>query len=215
MKNTSVLWPFFVGLCFVAVPTVRAQEAWREIVLSDRGKPVPTLKAIAIPATAECNGRRMNAYVVLWGHVKPDGLGYPSLGVLVKGVRDVIPSSEIEQFEGPDLSDAALKERSMDIRILHSKTTTTTTIRTRMVSGGDPFLPVDIRGSEDDFFDMGVWPTKQDKEAWKRLVVDMSSGFDEGHLMIGGPVFSHKLNVEFSGKGIEPLLKRLLEFTGP
>ena len=202
-----------IGLSLVIAFKLHSHDAWREIVLSDNGKPIPTLKAIAIPATVECNGKKMKAYVVLEGHSKPDGLGYPSLSVVVQNIKDVVPSSELEQFEGPDLSDAAIKERALEINIVSNKMSRI--INTRMIFAQEPDLPADVLGDEDNIIDMGVFPTKQDKMAWKQLIVEMSSGFDKGHLTIGGPIFSHKLNVEFSGKGIESPLKKLLEFTGP
>jgi len=150
---------------------------------------------------------------VLWAHVKPDGLGYPSLGVFVANLRDVIPPSELDQFDGPDLSDAVKREKTMDITVASKKMRKT--ISTRMILQSGDMFPSDVRGGEDDYLEMGVWPAKQDENDWKQLIIDMSSGFDEGHLTIGGRLFSHKLNVEFSGAGIQPVLKKLIASVGP
>jgi|GEM_PF-3373100 hypothetical protein len=213
MKINSVLWPLFITLCLVAATIARAQDAWREIILSNKGEPIPTLKAIAIPATAECNGQNVKAFVLLWGHEKMEGIGYPMMGVIIENLREIIPPSELDQFEGPDLPDAVLRGKTMDISVVCKKTTKL--ISTRVILSGGWILPADVRGNERDFFDTNVRSTQKETAAWKQFIVNLSSGFDEGHLTIGGRVFSHKLNVKFSGKGIEPLLKELMEFTGP
>ena len=171
-------------------------------------------RAIAVPAAAEYNGQKLKAYVVLWAHVKPDGLGYPTLGVVVQNISEVVPESELEQFEGPDLSDAVIKSNTIDIDVMNKKTTKQ--ISTHLTYDGDAeMFPADVRGNEGSYFNSNVSLTKPRVAAWKQFIVEMSSGFDEGHLIIGGPVFSHKLNVEFSGAGIEPVLKELISSVGP
>jgi hypothetical protein len=209
VKNkVSTAWLIFVGLCLFVAPILRAQEAWRELGLS-----IPTLRAIGIPATAECNGQKMKAYVVLWGHVKPDGMGYPSMGIFVENLSEVIPPVELEQFDPTHMPDVVIKSKTMEINLTNK--TITKTLSTRVSLSGGDFFPEYVRGNEYYFFDMNLISTKSEDAAWKQFVVYMSSGFDKGHLTIGGPVFSHKLYVEFSGKGIEPLLKKLMLSVGP
>jgi hypothetical protein len=128
------------------------------------------------------------------------------MSVYVDAIDELVPDKEYNQFRGPDLSDAAIKSRTLIVTIknrngVHS-------VANRVGLDGSSF-PHSIAPGE--VFGSNYAQTQADKQVWKQFMLEMSAGFDEGHLSIGGRVLSKKIEVIFSGSGIGPLLKDLIQ----
>jgi hypothetical protein len=146
------------------------------------------------------------------GRGKLDGPGYVQLGVLVEDIGRVVPVTELDQFRGPDPPAGAQKGNRIDVSIL--RTNTTKSITTPVVFAVMPFLPMGISGHEPEYFATMIRADKRSEDAWKAFVAEMRSGFELGRIEIGGQALSHNLTVEFSGKGIEPVIEQLMKFVG-
>jgi hypothetical protein len=165
-----------------------------------------------VPATAHYKARDFSAHVIFLGYQKDGGLGYPQLSVIIDGLENAVSASELSLFQGPDLSKIVLERNTMEVSIVRNRATWS--IKTRSVFTGIPFFPSQIMGHETQMFETNIGSTKSEVYAWRKFVAEMSSGFDEAHITIGGQVLSEKITVAFSGKGIEPLLKQMMTFTG-
>ena len=213
MSTGSLHLPYLLVSCMAASHMLAGQEAWRRVIPQLNGKAVDTLRAMAVPAQIEYSGKSLKGYVFLWGHESKGGTGLVNLGVLIDNIEDTLPAPELDQFRGPDLSAAVVKSNTVIVSVLHGATTSS--IRTRLVFDGVPLLPQEIVDKENGCFETNVRSDQQSKDEWKRFVRGMSLGFDKAQMDIGGRVLSHRLKVEFSGEGIEPLLGELLRFVGP
>jgi hypothetical protein len=170
------------------------------------------MEAIAVSAKARYEGRTLDAWVLILGRQKSDGPGYVHVGVLLKGIRQVMPAADLDQFTGPDLPPAVLNGNPFALTVL--RTATTKSIDTGVVFTGLPFDPGGISAHEEQYFETSIRPDSRSRGAWKAFVAEMRSGFERGRIEIGGQVLKHNLIVEFSGKGLEPLLASLMEFVG-
>lgn len=212
MTSITVRW-LAVLLCFAGcAQTSLKQESWKRIEPTYFGAPVQTMEAIAVPAVARYDERALSAWVLILGRQKSDGPGYVHLGVLVRGIRQVISASDLDQFTGPDLSPAVLNGSPLALTIVSASTTRS--INTGVVFTGLPFEPGDIPAHEPQYFETVIGPDGQSRDEWKAFVVEMGAGFEQGRIEIGGHVLTHRLIVEFSGKGIRPLLTTVMAFAG-
>jgi len=183
------------------------------LVYLSTGEPTPFNRAVGIPARATYDGKKLKAYVFVWGHEKKTGTGFPEIEVYVAGFDELIPEKELEQFEGPDLSDAALKTDTFEITITRNGQRFNVSNRVELCPGSYPESIVPQGGN--NVFDTGINLSAARRGAWKQFIREMSSGFDKGHISLGGKVLSHRIEIDFSGNGIAPLLQDLLRFTGP
>jgi hypothetical protein len=62
------------------ISTLAAQEEWKEIQMENPGtqEPMDFLKAIGIPAQAVYGGKKLKAYVFIWGREKKYGNRLPN-----------------------------------------------------------------------------------------------------------------------------------------
>ncbi|MGA3012109.1 MAG: hypothetical protein ABSD72_17775 [Terracidiphilus sp.] len=174
--------------------------------------PLPFLKAIGVPATATYRGEKHKAFVFISGHEKGPGVYHPAIEVYIEGLHQFVPREELELFEGPAPSDAADEVRVMAVSIRRGKRVY------RAMNSVDLHMgeyPASIVGEGDNnVFGTEVFTKGPRRAAWRQLMREMSSGFDEGHISFGGKVPSSKIEIDFSGNGIEPLLKVLIRFVG-
>jgi len=175
-------------------------------------EPMPFLKAIGIPATATFDGKKLKAYVFLWGREKATGVGYPLISVYVEHAEDLVPEKEYQQFMGPDLSETVLKTDTIRITIKSKGEahTVSSGLNVEWSSFSDWTIPFNS-----EVFVAGPRSGAIAKSSWKQFILDMSSGFDQGHLSIGGKVLSKRIEVDFSGKGFVPQLKDMIRVVGP
>jgi hypothetical protein len=179
--------------------------------MSDNGRPLPLLRAIGVPATATYSGKKLKAYVFIWGREKnTGGAGRLSMAIYVENVEDLIPDKELAQFDG-DLSDEFVKSKTLNVTI--TRKSGTLTVANKVCRDGTPFPPMVPSGVE--VFDTNVMLTVAEKSAWKKFIAEMSNGFDKGHLSIGGHVLPMRIEVDFTGNGIGPLLQELTRFVEP
>ncbi len=210
-----LILPFVMLLLFSSsINQLAAQEEWKSVSneYTTTREPMPFLKAIGIPATATYDGKKLKAYVFLLGREKETGIGYPIMDVYIEDIEDLVPAKEYQQFIGPDLSNAVLKTDTIEITIKSKSEAHTITggLSIGWSSFSDWTIPF---GSE--MFEAGPRSGTIAKSSWRQFVLYMSSGFDQGHLSIGGRVLSKRIEVDFSGKGIAPLLKDLIRVVGP
>ncbi len=197
--------------CLMFKSMLAAQDVWNTVTMSDNGRPLPLLRAIGVPATATYDGKKLKAYVFIWGCEKnTGGTGYPDMAIYVEGMEDLIPDKELAQFDG-DLSDDFVKLKTLEVAIIRKGGVLT--VSNKVCLDGTPFPPMVPDGNE--VFDTGVVLTFAEKSAWKKFIAEMSNGFEKGHLSIGGHVLSKKIEVDFIGNGIGPLLQRLTQFVEP
>jgi len=201
-----------------------AQNAWRVIPtesVTDH-HPLPLLNAIGIPATATFRGEKHNAIVFICGAKKdkPDEhpgvkvtVGPPAIEIYIESLQQIVPDKELELFEGPNDSDAAAEVRAMTVSIRRGKQVYRSTNWVDLYTGEYPASIVNEGGN--NVFGTGVLTEGPHRIAWIQLLHEMSSGFDEGHISFGGKELSSKIEIDFSGNGIKPLLKNLIQFVGP
>lgn len=212
MKGVFLRFVLLSVLCSIPI-RLSAQEEWKAVPMVGltAREPMPFLHAIGIPATATYDGKKLQAYVFLWGREKETGIGYPTIGVYVENIRDLVPENEYQQFIGPDLSNAAIHSKTVEIAI-STKDGTQTHSEVMCIgwsSLSDSAIPL-----ASEYFDVGLAQSKEEKASWNQFLLAMSSGFDHGHISLGGRVFSKKVEVDFSGNGIGPLLNDLIQFAG-
>ena len=188
-----------------------AQDVWTTVAMSDNGRQLPLLRAIGVPATAIYDGKKLKAYIFIWGREKnTGGTGRLSMAIYVEDVEDLIPAKELAQFDD-DLSDDFVKLKTLDVTIIRKGGVLT--VSNKVCLDGTPFPPMVPDGNE--VFDTNVVLTSAEKSAWKKFIAEMSNGFERGHLSIGGHVLSKKIEVDFTGNGIGPLLQELTRFVEP
>ena len=175
---------------------------------------MPFLKAIGIPATATFQGKEHKAYVFVMGPKKGPGVFHPFIEIYIEGLRQFVPEKELEQFEGPSESVAQYKFCAMVVRIRRGKQVYRATNEVNLGLGNYPVSIVPDEGNN-NLFGSGVLTKGPEHTAWVQLMHEMSAGFDGGHISFGGTAPSSKIDIDFSGNGIEPLLKDLIRFVGP
>lgn len=176
--------------------------------------PLPLLKAIGVPATATYRGEERKALVFICGHKRGPGVYHPLIEIYIEGLRQLVPEKELQLFEGPPESAAQYKLRAMRVSVRRGKQVY------RAVNSVDLHLgdyPVSIVPADDNnnVFGSGVLTKGPEHAAWVQLMREMSAGFDDGHISFGGEKPSSRIEIAFSGAGIEPLLKELIRFVGP
>lgn len=202
-----------VAVCLLGILPALAQQQWQPKALMAQGQPMSTLHAIAIPASAEYQGRTIQAWVVLVGHARAGGPGYPEMGVILSGLDTLLPASERELFEGPDLDEKVIHGDAFQITFGKEKEMRKFSTRAAL-SGVSSMFPPDSGGRENQYFVTNLRPLAAEKNAWKSFLAAMSHGFEEGSIRIGGSILSHAVTVKFSGAGIAPALQDLMAFTG-
>ena len=170
----------------------------------------PKARAIAIPAEAEYQGKKLNAYVFISGYDgHSGGSSYLLLGIYVEKVESILPGPELDQFRGPDYSIVALTSDAIKISL--ARKGRQESVSTRLVYEEARFF--DTGFMEDGYFEAGPRTTKASTATWKQFLVQMSDGFEEGQAVIGGKAFSSDLTVTFSGNGLDSKLKELLAYS--
>ncbi len=203
-----------------SVSLLNAQDAWRVIPTetpSDH-KPLPFLKAIGIPATAIYKGEKRRAFVIILGNLKEERarlpanvhIGPPEIEVHIDGLEQMVPEKLLDLFDGPETSDASMEIRVVAISVTRGKEVFRATGSANRYDGD---YPESIVGSEGNNVLGTSWPLH--RVAWMQFLHEMSSGFDEGHITIGGKVLSPNIEIEFSGNGIAPLLQGMLRVVAP
>lgn len=145
---------------------------------------LPFLRAIGIPATATYEGKLHRAYVFIWGREKATGVGYPFIEVYLKEAEALIPEKELWQFKGPDLSRAALTTNTFEVSITRGEEKLFAVNRVGFCPGPYPASIVPDGGN--DVFDTGINQNAAQIANWKQFIRKMNSGFDTGHITIGG-----------------------------
>jgi len=194
----------FIAFC----PTSFAQDGWHRVTMLGLNKvPLTKLRGIAIPAEAEYQGEKIKAYVFFSGYDgHSGGTGHPSFGVYVENIGNFIPESEIDKFRGPDLSQYAMQSDAMRLSVRNG--TSTKEIRSRLLFTDGRYF--DTGFETDGSFEAN--PSKSAANAWAQFLAQMSGGFTEGEVVIGGKAFSKPLIVRFSGLGMGTKLKELMAF---
>jgi hypothetical protein len=223
MKRVSL--PFLLLTVFLlpSVSLLNAQDAWRVIPTetpSDH-KPLPFLKAVGIPATAIYKGEKRKAFVIICGSLKEERhglpadvhLGPPEIEIHIDGLDQMIPEKLLDLFDGPDTSDASTEIRVFAISIARGKQVF------RAMSSVDRYeghYPESIVGPEGNNVLGTGTPLKGPRQAaWMQFLHEMSSGFDQGQILIGGKELSPNIEIDFSGNGIKPLLQEMLRVVAP
>jgi len=193
----------------------RAQNSWKEIPRESAAdhQPLPFLKAIGVPATATFSGEKYKAFVFISGREKGPGVYHPSIEIYIEGLQRVIPEKELELFEGPAESKAESEIRAMTVSVRRGKQLYQAKNWVNLYEGDYPVSIVKEGGNT--VFSSGVFTKGPEYTAWVQLMREMSAGFDEGHISFGGTAPSTKIEVDFSGNGIEPLLKDVIRYVGP
>jgi hypothetical protein len=215
MKRFLLFCLLFTIFSFQDHPLI-AQNAWRVIPMeSPRDhQPMPFLRAIGIPATATFRGKEHKAWVFIFGPKKGPGVFHPFIEIYIEGLRQFVPEKELELFEGPSESVAQHEFCAMTVRIRRAKQEFRAANEINLHDGN---YPVSIVPDEDNnnIFGSEVLTKGPEHDAWVQLMREMSAGFDEGHISFGGTAPSTKIEVDFSGNGIEPLLKDVIRYVGP
>jgi hypothetical protein len=210
------LFSFLLTVLFLSASSLlSAQNAWRVIPMETAidHHPLPLLKAIGIPAKATYRGEQHNAFVFVCGAKKGRGVFHPIIEIYIEGLQQLIPKDELELFEGPSESDATDVIRAITVSIKHGKQVYRATNFVDLYMGEYPVSIVKEDGN--NVFGTGVFTKGPRQTAWIQLLREMSVGFDDGHISFGGTEPSSKIEIDFSGNGIEPLLKNLIQFVGP
>jgi hypothetical protein len=187
-----------------------AQDAWhQEAMLGANQAPLRRLRGIAVPAEAEYRGQKIRAYVFFSGHDgHAGGPGYPFFGVHVEDIEKHIPEPEIRVFTGPDLSKYATHDDAIRLSFRRSGKEVETSTRLLFTDGKYFETGFQTVG----FFETNPRKSKSATDAWTQFLAQMSGGFEEGKVVIGGRVFSSELTVRFSGNGLGAKLRELMAY---
>ncbi len=183
-----------------------AQAAWHKTVMSDDGKVDKNIVAISIPAEAEYGGKKMKASVFIFEHIESGKSGVPVLGIYIENVHDIIPDKELSMFIGPDIpnnvQNGSTFEMSVNLKSQIEK------IVTYPLYGDSKWY--DPGFECDGYFALAY--LKGTRERWKKIVTDMSGGFMDAGITIGGTILPHKLHIHFSGAGLSSQLRDLMQY---
>ena len=202
----------FFALCLVGASHSRAmaQGAWQKISMTEGGKPIPALRAIATPAVAECNGQKFTARLVWLAHLTAGKVDSVHLIVVLDDLKKTVPAQEREQFEGPDLPALVTAHDAMDISFTAAGVKNSFATRA-LLSSPDSSFPAEIRGQETEAFESNLRSSRKELDRWREFLHTMSNGLDDGMIVLGGPVLSHPITVHFSGQGIQLLASEMLQ----
>jgi len=176
---------------------------------------MPFAKAIGIPATATYKGVTRNAFVIIHGTDRKALAGLPTnvhlvnpgIEIHIDGFDDLLPEGRADLFDGPPDEGESSEIRVMKLSISRGQLTFRTNHFVDRYIGE---YPESIVGPDGNVLGMGSYPKGARRTAWMQFLREMSKGFDKGHISIGGKALSPNIEIEFSGKGIEPLLAELL-----
>ncbi len=193
------------------------QEVWRLVPSEYPGdhQDLPFARAIGVPATATYKGQTRKAFFIIHGtdkraqatlpphvHLVP-----PGIEIHIDGLDDLLPPGRADLFDGPDDGGDSTEIRAMEIRISRGSQVL------RAKQSVDRYLgnyPDSFVGPDGNVLGTGSFPRGPERTAWMQVLREMSKGFDKGQISIGGRVLSPNIEIQFSSKGIEPLLKELL-----
>jgi len=216
MKRFCMLFLPLTAFPLSLTPLAAAQDVWKVIPMETPvdHRPLPFMRAIGIPATATYKGKKRKAFVFISGREKAKGgPGQPAIEIYVEGLGRLVPEVDLELFEGPDSSEASTEIRVSAVSITRGKQVYRATNSVDLYMGEYSESIVGQDGN--NVLGTGILSKGPRRSAWIQLLHEMSSGFDEGHISIGGKVLSPNIEIDFSGKGIEPLLQELLRVIGP
>lgn len=194
-----------------------AQDGWRIVPTEfrDNHQPRPDFRAIGIPATAIYKGERRKAFIILLGTLKGAAAHLPRnvhavppvFEIHIDGFDQLLPEGRAELFDGPPDSG-----ESTEIRVFKMSITRGGQVFrvSNWVDRGIGEYSDSIVGPDGNVLGMGVPTRGQERTAWLQFLREMSKGFDSGHISIGGKALSPDIEIDFSSKGIDPLLKDLL-----
>jgi hypothetical protein len=216
---TRICLKFLLFSCVVlsAAFLLAAQDGWRVVPTEfrDNHQPRPDLRAIGIPATAIYKGEKRKAFIILSGTLKEAAARLPRnvhavppvIEVHIDGFDQLLPEGRAELFDGPpDIGE------STEIRVF----------KMSIIRGGQVFrasnwvnryigeYPDSIVGPDGNVLGIGVSTRGQERTAWLQFLREMSNGFDRGQILIGGKALSPNIEIDFSSKRVDPLLKDLL-----
>lgn len=206
----KLILAFALTLLLMAGLRATAQEGWKEIPLAVSGRPLPSLKVLATPAVAECNGQKFTARLLLIGHLGSGKVDSVNLGVVIDDLGKAVPASELELFEGPELAEKVARSNTLAISLTAAGATKTFATRSTLNGIGNGY-PAEVRGKESECFETNLRPARKELDAWAEFLRAMSQGFDEGVVVLGGPVLTHAITVRFSDQGLQPLLQAMLQ----
>jgi hypothetical protein len=200
---------FFLLLLALA-PLLFAQDAWHKVtMLGLNNAPLTKLRGIAIPAEAEYKGQKIKAYVFFSGYDgHAGGPGHLFLGIYVEDIDKYIPESEINKFMGPDLSQFAMQNDAIRLSVRRGDSKLETITRLLFTDG----KYFDTGFQTDGFFETNPRKTKIATDAWMQFLTQMSDGFEDGKVVIGGKAFPSELTVRFSGNELGAKLKELMAY---
>ena len=201
---------FALTLLLMAGLRAAAQEGWKEIPLAVSGRPLPSLKVLATPAVAECNGQKFTARLVWLAHLTAGKVDSVHLIVVLDDLKKTVPAQEREQFEGPDLPALVTAHDAMDISFTAAGVKNSFATRA-LLSSPDSSFPAEIRGQETEAFESNLRSSRKELDRWREFLHTMSNGLDDGMIVLGGPVLSHPITVHFSGQGIQLLASEMLQ----
>ena len=193
------------------------QEGWRMVPSEYSGdhRAMPFARAIGVPAMATYKGQTRKAFIIIQGTDKKAQASLPvhahlvppGIEIHIDGLDDLLPPGRADLFDGPDDGGDSTEIRTTQIRISRGNQV----FRARHFV--DRYLgdyPNSFVGPDGNVLGTGSFPRGPERAAWMELLREMSNGFDKGQISIGGSVLSPNIEIEFSGKGIGPLLKELL-----
>lgn len=217
MTRIRLISLLFSCIVLSAASLLAAQDSWRVVPTEfrDNHQPRPDFRAIGIPATAIYKGEKRKAFIILLGTSKEAAAHFPRnvhavppvFEVHIDGFDRLLPEGRAELFDGPPETG-----ESTEIRVFKMSIT----------RGGQVFrssnwvnryigeYPDSIVGPDGNVLGIGVSTRGQERTAWLQFLREMSKGYDRGHISIGGKVLSPNIEIDFSGNGVDPLLKDLL-----
>ncbi|MGD0000084.1 MAG: hypothetical protein ABSE21_08290 [Bryobacteraceae bacterium] len=196
------LW-MILFVCLLAPHRLSAQEAWQRIRFAVKDKPITTLKGIGVKGVMDSSGHKFDAYVLLYGRERS---GYLNLGIVVDKINEIVPNDEIDEFRPPDLPDDVVNKNAISICV--SRGDSKKCFSTPMAMMASLMLPDVMRGKADYFFVTNI--RSRDMKIWHSYLSELCNGYEFGSVSIGNGFFSKPVKVDFTGKGIEPLLKDLI-----
>jgi len=216
MKRSCPCFLLLTAFLLLLSPLLAAQDAWKVIPMETPldHHPLPFMRAIGIPATATYKGEKRKAFVFISGREKAKGgPGQLAIEIYVEELDRLVPQEDLELFEGPDSSEASTEIRVTAVSITRGRQVYRATNSVDLYMGEYPESILGQGGN--NILGTGILFKGPRSAAWVQLLHEMSSGFDGGHISIGGKVLSPNIEIDFSGNGIVPLLQELLRVVGP
>lgn len=198
---------FLVGCIMVASIALNAQESWRKIPLFANGKPLSQMMAIGVAGIATIGDKKTRAFLVLYGKKGSKNI---NIGVIVENATKFIPENDIDAYRGPDLSEAAIRNNALEIKI--SRQTGKSSFSTRMVIESTKLFPTDVRGDAEEFFASNVRSTEPERKALLKFLDALGNDFNGGSIVVGRGSFTNVVSMNFKNSGISLLVDDLKTF---